>query len=209
MTSPRLRLPAWTPPPARIAPPWRDDPSTALARHFRELRAPRMAGLPFVNDALEVEVGAMRRTAGDWLGTLVTPWSVQLVLLPGGGALWADTPAGCRRAVALPVGTLDFIADGPDASDRHADAGDELLVAWQYCPLANAVDRFAHHAAARAFAIEALEAALTDPAAPPQSPSEAGSPAASLASEPPPRLAGEVDLRRRGLLGFGRGRPQR
>lgn len=178
----RLRKPAWTPPPVVVAEPWADDPSAAVVRCFERVHQERMAGLPFINERLQVEVIGMQRIGGDWLAALVTPWSVQLLLLPGGGALWRDVPAGTRRRVVLPVGELEFIAD----------AGEAELAAYQYCPLGNGAEAFADIQAAREFAVDALATAL-QPAAEPAE-------AVPLASQPP------VDLRRRGLLGLRRRR---
>lgn len=170
-----LRTPAWTPPPAVVAEPWPDSPATALAAWFDEVLRTRMQGLPFLNPRLAVGVVGMTRVDGDWLGILITPWSLQLVLLPGGGTLWQDLSAGCRRPVALPVGVLDFIAD----------AGERELPAYQYCPLASSVEGFSDMTSARRFASEALAAVLTPAPAP---------------AEPVPGQA--VNQARRGLLGL-------
>lgn len=179
-----LRKPAWTPPPVVVADAWHSNPSTALRVHFENVHRSRMSDLPFVNPALGVEVIDMRRYRGDWLGVLVTPWSIQLVLLPGGGELWQDISAGMRRKVALPVGELSFIAD----------AGEDALQAYQYCPLATSVASLASMDAARRFAFEAMVAVLS---AHPDVPGEGADVPAEVA-EP------QVDLRRRSLFGLRR-----
>lgn len=50
------------------------------------------------------------RVHGDWLGVVITPQFVDIVLLPGGGSLWGDIPAGQRRYVDLSHATLAFVA---------------------------------------------------------------------------------------------------
>ena len=59
---------------------------------------------------------------GDWLGVVITPWLMDLVLLPGGGELWGDIPQGQRRYVNLPQGTVAFsAAESPElGSYQHA-----------------------------------------------------------------------------------------
>jgi len=173
-----LRQPAWTPPPVVVASPWAGDPGAVLEAWFARVARERMDGLPFLNPRLGVEVFGMRRVAGDWLGGLITPWSVQLVLLPGGGTLWQDISAGLRRRVALPVGEMWFLAD----------AGEAGLEAYQYCPLATSADGFADQAAARRFLAEALATVMASPA---------------QAAQARPAVA-EVDAGRRALFGFGR-----
>lgn len=145
-----LRKSARTPPPVRRARPWAASPQAAVQHWFERVLAERMQGLPFLNPALSVQALHFHRFEGDWLGGLVTPWSVQLMLLPGGGRLWIDTAVGARNTVALPVGALPFIADG----------GDRSLPAFQYLPLVNGTGALAGDAEASALLRDALATAL-------------------------------------------------
>ena len=149
-----LRRPARTPAPARRAEAWVNSPAPAIERWFQHLLAERMRGLPFLNPALSVQALGFRRVDGDWLGGVTTPWSVQLMLVPGGGSLWVDTSPGERSMVALPVGRLAFIAD----------EGDHGLPAFQYLPLVNATAALSGDDEARAFVRDALATALQPPA---------------------------------------------
>jgi len=168
-----LRKPAWTPPPVVVATPRAENPGAAVEAWFARVARERMGGLPFLNPRLRVEVLGMRRVAGDWLGGLITPWSIQLLLLPGGGTLWQDISAGLRRRVALPVGEMWFLAD----------AGEAGLEAYQYCPLSTSVEGFAEQAVARRFVADALATVMMPPA-------------------PPAPPAVEVDHDRRALFGL-------
>lgn len=150
---PFVRIPAIRPREAEVAAVWGDDPSATLERHFRRVHETRMAGLPFLNDALAVAVAACARVDGDWLAALVTPWSIQLVLLPGGGTLWRDTAAGVRHTLGLPVGDLVFIGEAAE----HAS---ELVPAMLYCPLITPPDGIADTVQACAIAREALATVL-------------------------------------------------
>lgn len=176
--SARMRIPAWTPPPPVVATPWATSPQAAVQAHFDTVWRTAMQGLPFVNDALQVRAQRFARIDGDWLGGLVTPWCVQLMLLPGGGTLWTDVSAGTRSSVALPVGVLPFIADSSDG----------LLPAFQYFPLVNGVSGLADMATAEALVRDALRTALTAPETP-ESPTKP-----------------TVDRRRREFLRLSRGR---
>lgn len=150
----RLRKPALAPPPIVVAQPWGEQPALQVERYFRRVYAERMAGLPFLNPALDVAVMDFQRVNGDWLGIVVTPWCLQLMLVPGGGTLWEDIPAGERRLVGLPAGPIEFIAD----------AGESDLPAFQYCPLIAPVTAIADMAAARAAAEDAMTVLMTAPA---------------------------------------------
>ena len=59
---------------------------TALESAFRRIAATRMAGLPINHPLLAVEGVGFRLWQGKWLGVLVTPWAMNLVLLPDSDA---------------------------------------------------------------------------------------------------------------------------
>lgn len=165
------------------ATPVADDPSAALVDFYTRVWREQMQELPFVNSALAVEAVGFRRCQGDWVGIVVTPWFLNLLLIPGGGALWQDLPAGEQRAVEFPVGELDFIAD-------HDPERQPPLVAFQYCPLIHPVQHLATPAMAREAAAAALLALFMPPAAA----------AADVVTEPARPTAGESVASRRGFL---------
>lgn len=156
-----VRVPALRPGPAQAATALTGSPDDALLAHFRAIHAQRMRGLPFLNEAIAVTVADCRRVAGDWLAAMVTPWSIQLVLLPGGGTLWVDTPTGARRRVRLPAGEVLFV--GAESERGHGIESASLLPAYQYLPLISALDDVPDTAAAVTMARDALAAAMTAP----------------------------------------------
>lgn len=117
-----------------------------LASAYERIARTRMADLPFLNPALRVEAVGFRPWGGEWLGALVTPWSVNLVLLPGEGE-WRSLPMGGERIVALPAGRYRFIAGhDEEAGEHHA------------CSLFSPAQEFGSHETAVAVAEAALEA---------------------------------------------------
>ena len=122
------------------------DPASRLEATFTRIWKTRMADLPFLNPALRVESVGFRPWEGQWLGALVTPWSVNLVLMPGDGE-WKSLPMGGERFAVMPAGRFRFIAgiDG-ELGEYHA------------CSLFSPALEFADHASARATAEAALEA---------------------------------------------------
>ncbi|RDE49283.1 MAG: [NiFe]-hydrogenase assembly, chaperone, HybE [Candidatus Accumulibacter meliphilus] len=91
---------------------------------------------------------------GDWVGAVITPWFINLFILPGGGDLWSDRPSGERCHIVFPIGPLEFIAD----DDASAE-----VPAYQYCPLFAPPGQFGSQAAARAGAMAALNAMFATP----------------------------------------------
>lgn len=127
------------------------DPSPALTAAFRAVHEQRMQPLPFLNPAIEVEAVAFAPWKQYWLGAMVTPWSINLLLAPRDPDAFRPLPAGEKRRCLFPAGAFDFIG-------AH-DAG---LGHYLVCPLFSPVLEFADHATARETARVAREA-LLDP----------------------------------------------
>lgn len=121
-------------------------PAARLEAVFTRIGKTRMEGLPFLNPNLRVEAVGFRPWSGEWLGALVTPWSVNLVLMPGDGP-WKPLPVGGERIVALPAGRYRFIA-----------GHDEELGEYHACSLFSPAQAFGDHETARAVAEAALVA---------------------------------------------------
>lgn len=148
----------------------RDAPALAarVQAAFERIRHQRMQGMPFVNEALRVEMVGLRRWRGLWLGVLVTPWFMNLLLLPdrdaGGDAAstpdWPSVPVGATAAFDFPAARLAFI------SARETGAGEYLA-----CSLFSPMFEFADHESARQTA-QACLAALFDAGA--VTPAESG-----------------------------------
>ena len=125
------------------------DPSPRLVTAFAAA-AKRMEGLAFVNPALEVEAVGFAPWEGHWLGVLVTPWFMNLILAPRDPALWQRLAQGTCRRYRFPAGDYDFIG-------AHDDAAGE----YQMCSLFSPVLEFDDQAAARLVA-QLARAALFD-----------------------------------------------
>lgn len=126
-----------------------DAPVRALERVFADIAATRMAGLPILNPALRVETVGFRAWEGRWVGVLVTPWSIVLVLLAGQEALAALGPDQ-KQAWRFPSGSYEFMG-------LH-----EGSLSCQMCPLLSPVAEFATQEDAREFAQTAMTELFRD-----------------------------------------------
>jgi [NiFe] hydrogenase assembly HybE family chaperone len=54
-----------------------------LEATFTDIANTRMAGLPICNEALHVQAVGFREWNDHWVGVLITPWTISLVLMPG------------------------------------------------------------------------------------------------------------------------------
>jgi len=114
------------------------DPSARLVAAFRRIHAERMQGLPFVNPALDVDAVDFAPWQGLWLGVMVTPWSINLMLLPHDRGAWKPLAPGAKRRYRFPAGDYDFVA-----------ANDESIGEFLVCSLFSPALEFADHATAR------------------------------------------------------------
>ena len=80
-----------------------------LERIYRQIERERMTGLPLLNSALSVKAVGFRDWQGSVLGVLVTPWFMNLVMLPGEGDEWGDLRPGSKVLHAFPSGEYEFI----------------------------------------------------------------------------------------------------
>ncbi len=114
------------------------DPTPRLEAAFGDVLANRMRGLPFVNPAIRVEAVAFAPWKHYWLGVMLTPWAMNLMLVPREMSSWRPLAMGNKRRYAFPAGHFDFIS-------AHDDAIGEFLI----CSLFSPVDAFADHETAR------------------------------------------------------------
>lgn len=123
--------------------------SARLDEAFAKIHAERMDGVPILNPRLKVEAVGTRDWNGDWLSVLVTPWFINLMLLPGtdeAAAAWADLPLGSSVPRSFPAGRFDFLVGEEAAIGRY-----------QMCSLFSPVLEFEDQEAARIAAEAALE----------------------------------------------------
>lgn len=122
----------------------------ALEETFRAIAARDMAGVPVVNDKLGVKAVGFRHWDGQALGVLVTPWFMNLVLLPLDAA--AEAPVvGTKRLVEFPSGRYEFV-----------QGFDTRLGPWEGCSLFSPMFEFRTMIEAVDVA-EAVMTALFDP----------------------------------------------
>ncbi len=125
----------------------RPSPAAALERAFDHVLRHQMQGMPMLNPALAVEAVGFRTWREHWLGVLITPWFMNLLLMPRIDAAWHAAGERESRPYVFPAGVFEFIGG------RNAQLGD-----YQACSLFSPMFEFANQDGARATALAALEA---------------------------------------------------
>ena len=82
--------------------------SRALVGRYTEIYEQRMQGLPFVNTKLSVEAIGFREFEDFELGVLISPWFMNLVILPDAN-LDDRLEQGRKINVRLPTETVEFM----------------------------------------------------------------------------------------------------
>ncbi|EGQ61866.1 rubredoxin-type Fe(Cys)4 protein [Acidithiobacillus sp. GGI-221] len=114
--------------------------------------AERQRGLPFFRSALVVEIVGFRPWQDCQAGALITPWFMNLIILPGPDMDWSALPVGEQQRWHFPSGSYEFTV---------GCIGD--LGPYQSCALFSPVPDFSDQAAARATAWSALDFLFTPP----------------------------------------------
>ena len=95
--------------------------SARLVAHFRKIHTERMLDMPFLNPRLEVCAVGFREFDEHAVGVLVTPWFMNLVLLPGEQE-WSRLAQGSVVEVALPGSDIEFNVSHDDDFGTHLSA---------------------------------------------------------------------------------------
>ena len=167
-----------------------EDPSRLLEAAYRRIEAATMADVPILNPALTVEAVGFTRRQDHWLGIVITPWFMNLVLVPGAVASWQRIGPGERLFRKFPAGDFAFLGS------EEPEVGE-----FQCCSLFSPMAQFSDQAGARAVASEALAMLQLAPAG------TAIRPPAREAFEDPGQAALERPMNKREFLGglFRRG----
>jgi [NiFe] hydrogenase assembly HybE family chaperone len=82
--------------------------TSRLTADFTEIWNAKMRDLPMVNQALHVEAIGFRLHDGRPLGVLLSPWFMNLVLLPAEGEDWSALHPSAKEVIAFPSGQYEF-----------------------------------------------------------------------------------------------------
>ncbi len=139
---------------------------------FAAIERERMHGVPILNPKLSVACVGMRSHAGGWVCVLVTPWFINVMLLPGNEAdagAWAAFPLGTKVQHTFPAGVFEFICGAEDG-----------LGPYRICSLFSPVMQFENQEAALAAAQAAMTTLFEEEKAP--APGKNGKPQVSRRS---------------------------
>lgn len=121
-----------------------------LVQRFRWIGDQRMSDLPIYHPVLQVEAIDFEKSDEGWLGVLITPWFMNLILFPMEHDTLNDVQIGDRLHVHLPSGEHSFMV-----------GEDEELGRYRFLPLASPMLGYSGQDAARQAARAALHRLLS------------------------------------------------
>lgn len=81
----------------------------ALVTDFTEVWHAKMRDVPIVNKVLHVQAVGFMEYEGRPLGVLISPWFMNLLMLPAEGEDWSHLKAGEKEVLSFPSGDYEFI----------------------------------------------------------------------------------------------------
>lgn len=76
---------------------------------FNDIARLRMAGLPICNPAIRVQAVGFCEWQARWVGVLVTPWTISLLLMPGENAPLDPLLPDEKKSWEFPSGNYEFM----------------------------------------------------------------------------------------------------
>ena len=83
------------------------DTIVKMVRQFETIYVEHMHDLPIVNKALQVEAVGFQEYCSHQLGVLITPWFMNLILLPRVDT-WSDSKQGDTSSIDFPSRRIEF-----------------------------------------------------------------------------------------------------
>ena len=120
-----------------------------LEQTYSTIQTERMCGMPFLNSVLRAQAVGFQRWGEHCLGVMITPWFMNVMLLPCEGDGWTDLPPGTTVQHRFPSGVYEFVVGEESGIGRY-----------QSCSLFSPMEMFEDQTAAVATAEAALAALM-------------------------------------------------
>ena len=96
------------------------NPAPLLVAQYERIAREEMQALPFYHPDMPI-VAECVLFEGQWLGCVLTPWMLSVVVLPGPDQLWPVRSSSDRLALQLPCGNMTFmVGDLPESGQLLA-----------------------------------------------------------------------------------------
>jgi [NiFe] hydrogenase assembly HybE family chaperone len=83
--------------------------SATMEQTFKRILTENMQGIPILNPMIEVQALGFQEWQGRVLGVIITPWLMNLVLLPAEGEDWSQMELGHKQPHEFPSRSYKFM----------------------------------------------------------------------------------------------------
>jgi [NiFe] hydrogenase assembly HybE family chaperone len=123
------------------------DKADRVVSCFQTIYQQRMADIPVINEKIEVSAVGFQHWQNSILGILITPWFMNLILLPGESENWDEYELLSKQSYSFPSGRYTFITGYEEAIGK-----------FQMCSLFSPMFEFADNNSA----VETAEIAIRE-----------------------------------------------
>lgn len=95
-----------------------ENPAEQVEAAFRQVADESMEGLPFINSAMPIKA-EFQTFDNQWVGTIITPWMLSVLILPGPDQIWDERQVGQRIGLELPYGNMTFVVGQMDSLGQY------------------------------------------------------------------------------------------
>ena len=95
-----------------------ENPTETFLAEMQKI-VPEMQDLPFFHHNIECFCPKFVLFEGQWVGTVLTPWMISVVILPGPQQQWEPRELGDKLTVQLPYKALTFTVSGVETVPQY------------------------------------------------------------------------------------------
>ncbi len=125
--------------------------ASIIEKTFTKIHLEKMQGIPILNPAIEIQAVGFQHYQERVLGVIITPWLMNVVILPAEGEDWSDMELGHKQPHKFPSKTYKFMIN-------HIEGIGPCQTHSLYSPMRD----FACHEQALKMAQDFLETLMTE-----------------------------------------------
>lgn len=86
-----------------------EKPTQCVEAAFDRVAKQMMNELSFIHPTMPIKACEFQLFEGQWIGGIITPWMLSVIILPGPNQVWEHRTVGERIGLKLPYGDTTFI----------------------------------------------------------------------------------------------------
>lgn len=141
-------------------PGYPENPSSLVEQVFSQIAQTQdMMELPFYHKGILTKTFSFQEFEEQWVGVVLTPWMLSVVILPGSRQIWPQREVGDKLGLSFPRGDVTFVVSEIEGLGQYLS-----------CSLMSPLDRHVHQKVYEQLAEDSLKELLgqkdPDPNAP-------------------------------------------